>query len=337
MALRYSDALHPTITLKAADYFLPSFFRAAKTVKRLEARVEELKGSLSSVKEERDRFKERAHTAEESLRQSQRKFESDPIRCAHFLDQAVSSLPPELEVFREDFRQVSPLIDIEDDMIWSTAPDLYFKAGIDAMRIVAKVCEDYLDRSPESILDLPCGHGRVMRWLRRAYPDAKLAGCDTQEHGVAFCESQFGSAPIKATAKPSELVTDSIFDVFWIGSLFTHLPESEFVAFLNHLPNLLNVGGIVIFTTHGEEAMTRLRNGDNFHLHHFDKEAIEANYKKSGFDFVPYKKYPDYGVSFSSREFVEQHIGKCPNLEALSLAEDIWSNLQDVHICRRTG
>src|ERR1700729_3189423 len=47
-----------------------------------------------------------------------------------------------------------------------------------------------------SILDLPCGHGRVTRWIRAAYPDAKLTACDILTDGVDFCADTFGAIPV---------------------------------------------------------------------------------------------------------------------------------------------
>src|SRR4029453_9635557 len=38
-----------------------------------------------------------------------------------------------------------------------------------------------------SILDLPCGHGRVLRKLKAEFPDAALTGCDIERDGVDFC------------------------------------------------------------------------------------------------------------------------------------------------------
>ena len=36
------------------------------------------------------------------------------------------------------------------------------------------------------ILDLPCGHGRVLRYLRAAFPEAEITACDILRDGVDF-------------------------------------------------------------------------------------------------------------------------------------------------------
>jgi cyclopropane fatty-acyl-phospholipid synthase-like methyltransferase len=46
------------------------------------------------------------------------------------------------------------------------------------------------------ILDLPCGHGRVLRHLVKIFPDAVVDACDLDRDGVDFCAVRFGARPI---------------------------------------------------------------------------------------------------------------------------------------------
>ena len=46
------------------------------------------------------------------------------------------------------------------------------------------------------MLDFACGHGRVMRTLKAAFPDALLTACDIDRDGVDFCARTFGAAPV---------------------------------------------------------------------------------------------------------------------------------------------
>src|SRR5919109_3533527 len=61
--------------------------------------------------------------------------------------------------------------------------DHYFRVGEGAINEIERL----LDNEPERILDLPCGHGRLMRWLRAAYPYAEIVGCDLDPDAVNFC------------------------------------------------------------------------------------------------------------------------------------------------------
>ena len=58
------------------------------------------------------------------------------------------------------------------------------------------------------ILDLPCGHGRVLRALRAVFPDAELVACDINRNAVDFCAAQFGALPVYSTPDPHEIPLD---------------------------------------------------------------------------------------------------------------------------------
>ncbi len=87
--------------------------------------------------------------------------------------------------------EVSP-----DDGMWRISPDAYFEIGASALSGI----EEVLDRSGveqvDSILVLPCGHGRVLRWLTARFPDAAITACDINRSAVDFCVRTFGAEPV---------------------------------------------------------------------------------------------------------------------------------------------
>ncbi|HEX8422866.1 MAG TPA: class I SAM-dependent methyltransferase, partial [Pyrinomonadaceae bacterium] len=54
----------------------------------------------------------------------------------------------------------------------------YFKVGLSAMRVVEAALRAAKLSSVERVLDLPCGHGRVLRFLVRRFPSAAFTACD---------------------------------------------------------------------------------------------------------------------------------------------------------------
>src|SRR5882672_2627015 len=81
----------------------------------------------------------------------------------------------------------------------------YMGVGYSALRcigsnlLVAGVAE------PARILDLPCGHGRVMRALRAAFPAAEITGCDLDQDGVAHCGRVFGATGVVSEEEPRSI------------------------------------------------------------------------------------------------------------------------------------
>src|SRR4051812_31180575 len=89
-------------------------------------------------------------------------------------------------------RTVSP----GDGMVAADNPQQYFDLGHRALELInfsAALCDK--PHYPD-ILDLPCGHGRVLRWLRARYDYARITGCDLDRDGVDFCAQQFGALPV---------------------------------------------------------------------------------------------------------------------------------------------
>ncbi|WP_373458513.1 class I SAM-dependent methyltransferase [Neorhizobium huautlense] len=75
------------------------------------------------------------------------------------------------------------------------------------------------------ILDFPCGHGRALRYLRAAYPDADIFVSDINEPGVEFCRTQFGARPFRSYVELENTELTPSMDLIWCGSLLTHLDE----------------------------------------------------------------------------------------------------------------
>src|SRR4051794_25448609 len=55
------------------------------------------------------------------------------------------------------------------------------------------------------IADIPCGHGRVLRYLKAAFPDAEIAACDIMRDGVDYCSKTFGATAIYSKDKPEKI------------------------------------------------------------------------------------------------------------------------------------
>lgn len=319
--------------MKFIDYLFPGVRKAGGTI---ESKVGELRTRLKDSRASRDHYKTRAHAAEQSLKHLTRAHLTDPHRCRAILNTLLDEPPaPELRDIAGLLQATSPRIDVEDDMIWSADTASYFRVGLEALQLIHRAAAliPAVPR-PLRMLDLPCGHGRAMRWMRAAYPGAELYGCDVQQHGMAFCQVEFGSKSLAPADFPAAMICDVQFDLIWIGSLFTHLTRWEFDRFLLSLPRLLTPGGIVIFTTHGTGAWDRLNAGDTFHLKTIDLPAMRREHAETGFTYAPYERTPDYGVSFSTQSYVTEKIADTDSLVIRDFKETTWGGLQDVFVCQ---
>ena len=91
--------------------------------------------------------------------------------------------------------------------------DRYFRCGKDALRLIQSVLALSRVRTVSKILDLPCGYGRVARYLRLAFPNAHLTFCDLLEEGVQFCVREFNGDGLISKVDLRELNFPGKYDI----------------------------------------------------------------------------------------------------------------------------
>jgi len=62
----------------------------------------------------------------------------------------------------------------------------YFKVGLSAIRCIDEALAQANLNKLQTILDLPCGSGRVMRFLRPRFPEAEITACDFNRGRCSF-------------------------------------------------------------------------------------------------------------------------------------------------------
>src|SRR5438552_19193144 len=96
------------------------------------------------------------------------------------------------------------------------------------------------------MLDLPCGHGRVMRFLKATFPHAQLTACDLNHGAVDFCAMTFAAHPVYSELAVPSIPLRGKFDLIWCGSLLTHLRKEMCAEFVAMFQRLLESGGLAV-------------------------------------------------------------------------------------------
>jgi SAM-dependent methyltransferase len=193
---------------------------------------------------------------------------------------------------------------------------------------------------PGSVLDLASGHGRVLRWIKAAFPDARLGACDIDRDAVDFCAATFGAEPIYGQADPAAVVIDEPFEAIWSGSLFTHLPPAQWPGFLGLVERTLVPGGLVVFTTHGRRVAEAIADPERRHVYDpIDHEALLRDFERDGAAYAEYQHGsnvrdrlslpPTYGISLTRPSVVCAILETRPGLQLVGFAEARF-NRQDV-------
>jgi 2-polyprenyl-3-methyl-5-hydroxy-6-metoxy-1,4-benzoquinol methylase len=108
--------------------------------------------------------------------------------------------------------------------------------------------QGFLDPSLK-ILDFACGFGRLLRLLSTQIPARQIYASEIQSDAVAFVRDQYGVQGLMSHPDPKAFSSDERFDFIWVASLFSHLPERLFHAWMEKLTGLLTPRGVLCFST----------------------------------------------------------------------------------------
>ena len=211
-----------------------------------------------------------------------------------------------------------------DGMWREKQPDDYFFVGASAMVAIDEaLAAARLDKARvRRVLDYACGFGRVLRWLRVEFPKAYLLGVDAQKRCVKAAAQTLG-VPAQLLDTSLKTPFDRPFDLIWVGSLFTHLPQDECERVLAFLRSQLNPDGLLVFTTAGFQVRR---------IFSEDQKPIVDQFDATGFGYVD-RFSVGYGTTLASPANVTA-MAQVAGLEPVFFKARGWADRQDVYGAR---
>lgn len=236
-------------------------------------------------------------------------------------------------------RRASSRIHYQDGMYNGNGKE-YFLVGSWAVRCIDEVLSHAKAGPVRDILDLPCGYGRELRFLVLRFPESTFTACDIQPGAVDFCVETFGAVPAYSQPQLSQVSLDRSFDLIWCGSLVTHLNRADSLELIKVFCHHLKPGGILVFTTYGDEVFERMRSGATYDLREESLPALLASYTQTGYGYQDYPRgfgYFDfhpkgrgYGVSLMSPDWVRGLVQQLGVLREVYFRERGWADHHDV-------
>jgi SAM-dependent methyltransferase len=139
----------------------------------------------------------------------------------------------------------------------SVAQSEYFTSGVQLLKVLEQLVQWKFGSFDNvgSLLDFASGYGRLTRFLVHRMPPDRIWVSDIQADAVSFQQSEFGVQGFVSTPDPADLPCERTFDFIFVASLFSHLPDATFRAWLKKLHSLLSPGGLLVFSANDERML----------------------------------------------------------------------------------
>jgi SAM-dependent methyltransferase len=206
------------------------------------------------------------------------------------------------------------------------------KTALDSIHAVLDILPD--PPVAERILDFPSGYGRVLRFLRYAWPTAEITACDIEKAAVKFCAKTFDAVPVYSSMDVKRVRLDGKYDLIWVGSLFTHLTEESASDLLSLFYASLAQGGVLIFTIAGEFVYDLAMSGDHRGLAEESIGTIKSDFEQAGFAYGSYLPgivtESNIGRAFIHRDWLNRKIADYPAMREVAYINRGYARRQDV-------
>ena len=199
-------------------------------------------------------------------------------------------------------------------------------------------------RSSRGILDFGCGWGRTIRFFLKDVAPEKLTGVDHSEEAIQCCKetNKWCNFFLIGPRPPTPLASQS-FDLIYLYSVFSHLPEEMHWSLLNEFHRLLAPGGLLIATTWRRKFIEHCRAlrmdpeldkkpawAKWWATDFLDTNATLAAYDRGEFCFAGYgaeSEWSFWGEACIPKAYVEKHWSKI---------FDICDYIDDDKVCEQS-
>ena len=203
---------------------------------------------------------------------------------------------------------------------FATAASQYFNVALQQHALARQLLDRLFPGDVPHVLDFACGFGRFLRFAVADLPRDHLSASELQADALRFVESRFSVPTFASCADPADFHPARSFDFIWVVSLFSHLPEPLFHAWLAKLAGMLKPHGVLAFSVRGDKLL-----------------AADAARPASGISYSRNSENADldgdiYGTTYVSDAFVRGAIEQACGKQAataciargLANEQDLW-------------
>ena len=228
-------------------------------------------------------------------------------------------------------KNISTVISENDKMYGGVNPmKHYMYVSASAMDCIIYALNMAGKTNAGKILDLPCGHGRVLRSLVSYFPDSVITACDLERDAVDFCVDNFGVEGVYSKDDLSKVAFGKKYDLIWCGSLLTHLDEHISRKFFNDMIDLLEDDGVLVVTFMGRYSIKYYENDES-------RKDVLQWYKTGDYGYIPAvyiidgkDEIQNYGDAYTKMSWVSSLIQNNEDLTTIYYSETRFDRNHDV-------
>jgi SAM-dependent methyltransferase len=229
---------------------------------------------------------------------------------------------------------------------------LTLQEGFLAYQLVKRCYETHVGPMSRcrGILDFGCGWGRTIRFFLKDVRPEKLTGVDHLEEAIQSCRGNFKWCKFTVIRPypPMPWASES-FELIYLYSVFSHLPEEMHWTWLEEFRRLLIPGGMLIATTRRRDfieecktlredpALDEMSNSAKYSAKAFlDADGSLSAYDGGEFCFSSHGeqgRWSFWGEACISKAYVERHWSKI--FDICDFIDDRKVCLQNVIVVRK--
>ena len=145
--------------------------------------------------------------------------------------------------------------------------------------IAASLLEDRLARDGQTVLDVGCGTGGYLEWLKATGRFARLAGIDVGAEALELTHERVPDAELSHAGAGEIPFADQSFDLVALNDVLQHIHEDELAASLAERRRVLRPDGALIVRTNG--ARRGRRDAADWRV--YDTKTLRAELERGGF------------------------------------------------------
>ena len=174
----------------------------------------------------------------------------------------------------------------------------------------------------------------MTRWLRARFPSAAIDCCDLRPADLDFCRERFGAETWVSGIDIAAMTAPHRYDLIWVGSVLTHLPERNCRALLETLLGWTRPGGLVVVSLLGRAAKT-IQDRSSPYIHPEGWQAMQGEFAAGEFAYADYVGETGYGLSLAKPSWSARLLEGMAGVRLVLFAERAWDHSHDLLAVQR--